>query len=282
LTATRGLRLAAVQMRSTNEPGNNLDRACKRVREAADRGADVVALPENFAFMGSDEERARVAQDLDGEILTTLAELAREKAVNILGGSVLVKSSDDSDSRPTNTSVFFDRAGNRAAVYNKIHLFDVSLTDGALYRESSYIRPGAAIVTACREGTTFGLTICYDLRFPELYRALARRGAQVVFVPAAFTVVTGKEHWMPLLRARAIESQVYVVAPAQFGRHDAKRETHGHSAIVDPWGAVLAQAPERECVIYADFDAEYLQEVRRRIPVLDHERPEIFSGDFTS
>ncbi len=282
MTATRGVRLAAVQMCSGNDPAKNLDRACKRIREAAERGADVVALPENFAFMGSEEERVRVAQDLDGEILTALAELAREKAVNILGGSVLVKSSDDSDSRPTNTSVFFDRTGNRAAVYNKIHLFDVSLTDGAHYRESSYIRPGAAIVTSCREGITFGLTICYDLRFPELYRALARRGAEIVFVPAAFTVVTGKEHWMPLLRARAIENQVYVVAPAQFGHHGAKRETHGHSAIVDPWGAVLAQAPERECLICADFDAAYLKEVRRRIPVLDHERPEMFCEDFTS
>jgi predicted amidohydrolase len=115
------------------------------------------------------------------------------------------------------------------------------------------------------------------LRFPELYRALARNGAEIVFVPAAFTMVTGKEHWMPLLQARAIESQVYVVAPAQYGRHDEKRQTHGHSAIVDPWGAVLAQAPERECVILADFDAAYLQEVRRRIPVLDHERPELFT-----
>ena len=121
------------------------------------------------------------------------------------------------------------------------------------------------------------MTICYDLRFPELYRALARRGAQIVFVPAAFTMVTGKEHWMPLLQARAIESQVYMVASAQFGRHDEKRQTHGHSAIVDPWGAVLAQAPERECVICADFDAGYLEEVRRRIPVLEHERPDLFS-----
>lgn len=277
MTGTGRLRLAAVQMCSTNDLEDNLNRATKRIREAADRGADVIALPENFAFMGSDEERAHVAQDLNGEILSALKELAREKAVNILAGSFLVKSSDESDMRPYNTSVFLDREAKAAAVYHKIHLFDVSLTDGASYRESEYIRPGKEAITVSREGVTFGLTICYDLRFPELYRALARRGAQIVFVPAAFTMITGKEHWMPLLQARAIESQVYMVAPAQFGRHDATRQTHGHSAIVDPWGAVLAQAPERECVIYADFDGEYLEEVRRRIPVLSHERPDLFT-----
>lgn len=276
MTQTRRLRLAAVQMCSTPRLRDNLHRAGERIREAADRGADLVALPENFAFMGSDEERAHVAQDLNGEILATLEGLAREKAVHILGGSFLVKSADASDGRPYNTSVFVDREGTPAAVYHKIHLFDVSLTDGASYRESKHIRPGQEIVTVCREGVTFGLTICYDLRFPELYRALARRGAQIVFVPAAFTMVTGKEHWMPLLQARAIENQVYIVAPAQFGRHDAKRVTHGHSAILDPWGALLAQAPEKECVIYADFDPEYLEEVRRRIPVLEHERPDLF------
>jgi len=277
LTESRKLLIAAVQMCSTNNLEDNLDRACKRILEAADRGADVVALPENFAFMGSDEERAQVAQELDGGILSALKGIAREKAINILGGSLLVRSTDQSDGRPYNTSVFLDREGNLAAAYHKIHLFDVSLTDGASYLESSYIQPGKEIVTVSRDGATFGLTVCYDLRFPQLYRTLARRGAQIVFVPAAFTLVTGKEHWMPLLRARAIESQVYIVAPAQFGRHDAKRQTYGHSAVVDPWGAVLSQASEKECVIYADYDAEYLQEVRRRIPVLDHERPDLYT-----
>ena len=279
MTDSRKLRLAAVQMCSTNDLAGNLRRVGDRVREAAERGADVVALPENFAFMGSDEERAQVAQDLNGEILGTLGALARERAIHILAGSLLVRSSDSSDGRPYNTSVFLDREGKQAAVYHKIHLFDVSLTDGASYQESRYIRPGDQVVTVCREGTTFGLTVCYDLRFPQLYRALARAGAEIVFVPAAFTMVTGKEHWMPLLQARAIESQVYVVAPAQFGRHDAKRQTHGHSAIVDPWGAVLAQAPEKECVVLADFDAEYLQTVRRRIPLLEHERPDVYKSN---
>ena len=276
MTDTRRLRLAVVQMCSGKDIAENLRRAGERIREAADRGADVVALPENFAFMGSDRERAEVAQDLTGEIFRTLETLARQEAINILGGSFLARSADESDARPTNTSVFVDRQGNPAAVYHKIHMFDVSLADGTSYRESKHIQPGNKVVTVSREGVTFGLSVCYDLRFPDLYRALARRGAQIVFVPAAFTLTTGKEHWMPLLQARAIENQVYVVAPAQFGRHDEKIETYGHSAIVDPWGAVLAQAPERECVIYGEFDGAYLQEVRRRIPVLEHERPELF------
>ena len=180
MTQTRRLRLAAIQMCSTPHLEDNLNRASERIREAAERGADVVALPENFAFMGSDEERAHVAQDLNGEILATLKGLARERNINILGGSFLVKSSDASDGRPYNTSVFVDREGNPAAVYHKIHLFDVSLTDGASYRESKHIRPGEELVTVCREGVTFGLTICYDLRFPELYRALARKGAPLL------------------------------------------------------------------------------------------------------
>jgi predicted amidohydrolase len=132
------------------------------------------------------------------------------------------------------------------------------------------------VVTANLEGVTFGLSICYDLRFPELYRALALQGAQMTFVPAAFTLMTGKDHWFPLLRARAIENQMYLVAPAQFGRHDDGRWTYGRSAIVDPWGTVVAEAPDRECVIYAEYDASYLDDVRSRIPVFDHRRPDLY------
>jgi predicted amidohydrolase len=260
-------------MSSTQDLRDNLARVRRRICEAAGDGADIVALPENFAFMGSDEQRAGVAQDLDGEILSMLRDLAREQNVNILGGSLLVSSSEAEDHRPYNTSVLVDRRGTLAGLYHKIHLFDVSLSDGASYRESDHIRPGDKPVALCLDGVTYGLSICYDLRFPGLYRALAREGAQVVFVPAAFTLTTGKEHWMPLLQARAIENQIYIVAPAQFGWHDKKRQTYGHSAIVDPWGLVLSQAPERECVIYAEFDPEYLEDVRQRIPVLQHERP---------
>lgn len=271
------VRLGVIQMQSRNDLKNNLSRAVERIHEAAEAGADVVALPENFAFMGSDEERAGVAQDLEGEILNTLQTVARASSVILLGGSFLVRSTGN-DPRPYNTSVLLDREGRLAGVYRKIHLFDVSIRDDTTYRESAFIQAGEKVVTVTLEGITFGLSICYDLRFPELYRALARQGAQIVFVPSAFTMTTGKDHWAPLLRARAIENQVYMVAPAQFGRHDEKRQTYGRSTIVDPWGTILVQAPDRECVILADFDEDFLADVRSRMPVHKHQRPELFES----
>jgi len=271
------LRLAAVQMQSGNDWRANLERALARVTEAAEAGADVVALPENFVCMGSEGDRARIARESEGEVSRTLQSVARARGVILLGGSFLVPSGEAEDPRPCNTSVLWDRSGGVAAVYHKIHLFDVSIHDGSTYQESRHVRPGSRIVTVGLEGVTFGLSICYDLRFPELYRALTLEGAQIVFVPSAFTLATGKEHWLPLLQARAIENQFYLVAPAQFGVHPDKRQTYGHSAILDPWGMILAQAPERECVIYAEFDPEYLAEVRSRIPVLRHRRPDLYS-----
>ena len=248
----------------------------ERIQEAARCGADLVALPENFALMGTDEDRAKGVQDPEGEIFRALREVARENAVMVLGGSYLTHSGSPDDPRPFNTSVLLDRRGETAAVYHKIHLFDVSLSDGATYAESDHVRPGDEVVSAEREGVVFGLTVCYDLRFPELYRALALRGARVVFVPAAFTLMTGKDHWISLLRARAIENQVYVVAPGQFGEHEDGRRTYGHTCIVDPWGTVLAEAPDRECVVQAEVDLAYLEEVREKIPVLHHRRPELY------
>ncbi len=279
MKATRKLRLVAVQMNSTKNLEDNLERAIKWISRAAEAGADVVALPENFAFMGDDEGRARIAEGLEGKILGTLKGIVREYKIILLCGSFLVTSAESTgatDSRPYNSSVLLDRAGNSAGIYHKIHLFDVSLSDGVSYQESDYIQPGQEIVTACIEGVTFGMSICYDLRFPGLYQALAHQGAEVVFVPAAFTLATGKDHWLPLLQARAIENQVYIIAPAQFGQHNGERQTFGHSAIVDPWGVVLAQAPEKEGIIFAEFDGEYLEDVRRRIPVFQHKRPELY------
>jgi len=273
------LRLAAVQMCSSRDSEQNLARAIGRIREAAEAGADVVALPENFVLMGTDRERAQAAQDFEGDVFRALRSAAREHAVILLAGSCLTRALDSGeDPRPHNTSVLLDRGGNTAAVYHKIHLFDVRPGDGSEYRESQHIRPGERAVTATLEGVTFGLSVCYDLRFPELYRALALRGARITFVPSAFTWMTGKDHWLPLLQARAIENQMYLVAPGQFGEHDDGRRTHGRSAIVDPWGTVLAQAPDRECVIHAEYDAGFLEEVRARVPVFDHRRPEIYGS----
>lgn len=274
---SRTMRLAAIQMCSGKEVDRNLERAVALVNRAADEGADVVALPENFALMGSDRERAQAAQDLDGIVLEELGRVAKERSVLLLAGTVLECSRDEADPRPYNTSVLFDRLGSPIAVYRKMHLFDVSLPDGVPYRESEWVRPGDEPVVAFVEGVGFGLSICYDLRFPELYRLLAYRGARVVFVPSAFTVETGKDHWMPLTRARAIENQVYIVAPAQFGRHESGRITYGHSIIVDPWGTVLAQAPQKESVLWADADFGYLEELRSRVPVAKHARRRIFS-----
>jgi len=265
-------------MCSTRDPERNLKRALDRIREAADAGADVVALPENVALMGSDRERAEVAQELKGAFFEAFRSAAREHEVILLAGSYLTRSPDPEDPRPRNTSVLLDRQGNPAGIYHKIHLFDVSIGDGSAYRESSHIRPGDRVVTAEVDGIVFGLSICYDLRFPELYRSLALRGARITFVPAAFTLLTGKDHWLPLLQARAIENQMYLVAPGQFGEHDDGRRTFGRSAIVDPWGTILAQAPDRECVIHAEYDAGFLEEVRSRIPVLEHRRPGAYAG----
>lgn len=271
------MRLAAIQMCSGKDMERNLEKALRLVERAADGGADVIALPENFALMGSDRERAKFAQDLDGPLLSELRRVAKERNVVVLAGTILERSSDEADRRPYNTSVLFDRKGSAVAVYRKIHLFDVSLADGVSYRESESVRPGNDPVVAFVEGIGFGLSICYDLRFPELYRLLAMRGAQVVFLPAAFTLETGKDHWMPLLRARAIENQVYIVAPAQFGVHDSGRVTYGHAAIVDPWGAVLAQAPQKESVVWAEADFKYQEEIRSRVPVWKHLRSRVFS-----
>jgi len=273
----RSMRLAAIQMCSGKDVDRNLDRALALVNRAAEEGADVVALPENFALMGSDRERAQFVQDLDGAVLKELGRVARERSLLLLAGTVLERSRDEADPRPYNTSVLFDRQGSPIAVYRKMHLFDVSLTDGVSYRESESVRPGDEPVVAFVEGVGFGLSICYDLRFPELYRLLAFRGARVVFVPSAFTVETGKDHWMSLIRARAIENQVYIVAPAQFGTHESGRVTYGHSVIVDPWGTVLAQAPQKESVLWADADFGYQDEIRSRVPVAKHVRNRIFS-----
>lgn len=275
--SSRTMRLAAIQMCSGKDPERNLEKALTLVERAADGGADVIALPENFALMSSDRERARFAQDLDGTVLSELKRIARKRCVLVLAGTILERSAEEADGRPYNTSVLLDRRGSAVAVYRKMHLFDVSLPDGVLYRESESVRPGDEPVVASVEGVGFGLSICYDLRFPELYRLLAFRGAHVVFVPAAFTLETGKDHWMPLLRARAIENQVYIVAPAQFGTHDSGRVTYGHAAIVDPWGTVLAEAPQRESVVWAEADFQYQEEIRSRVPVWRHRRSRIFS-----
>jgi predicted amidohydrolase len=263
-------RIAAVQMASGADKARNLATAERLVKEAAERGASLVGLPENVAWMGPEAERAAAAEPLDGPTLKRFATLAHSLRLHLLAGSVLETGGEDG--RLYNTSVLFGPTGERLAVYRKIHLFDVEVGDGQTYRESAAVAPGKEVVSAETPLGRVGLSVCYDLRFPELYRALSAQGAVLLTVPSAFTLVTGKDHWEVLLRARAIENQAYVLAPAQGGRHPGDRQTYGHALVVDPWGLVVACASDGEGLAVADFDGTFLERVRTRLPALRHRR----------
>jgi len=267
------MRVAVVQMNSQADLAKNLDLASGLVTRAAEMGAELVALPENFAFIGeSDEQKREIAEDLagDGPIVKAMSGLARDRGVFVLAGGMPEKSGDEA--HPFNTSALFAPNGALLARYRKVHLFDVDLPDGTTLKESNACMAGEeAVVTEVR-GKKLGMTICYDVRFPELYRKLVDQGAVIVSVPAAFTLTTGKDHWLTLLRARAIEDQVFVVAPAQHGKHPRGRVTYGKSAIIDPWGDVLAQCGEGEGVAVATLDFAYQERVRAALPSLKHRR----------
>jgi predicted amidohydrolase len=268
------MQVAVVQLGSQDDVATNLARVKHWVREAAAVGAQLVTLPENFAFMGEEARKRELAERVDGSfpgpIVAALAEAAIANDVWVLGGGMPEKSDDPA--RPYNTSVLVDPKGAVAATYRKVHLFDVSLPDGTTLRESAATSAGSESVTTEVLGVRVGLSICYDLRFPELYRRLVDEGARVVTVPSAFTLTTGKDHWHPLLRARAIENQVYVVAPAQHGKHPRGRQTYGKSLVVDPWGEVVAQCTEGEGFAVARLDFEYQDRVRTSLPSLLHRK----------
>ena len=263
---------AVVQMTSTAEVERNLASAEGLVRRAAGLGARFVSLPENFAFLRSEGEPIVEPQTLDGPWVRRFSLLARELGITLLLGS-LPEKVDGKDSRVHNASVLIGPDGVTIATYRKIHLFDIDLPGMEHLKESRSVRPGEQAVVARAPFGEVGLTICYDLRFPELYRALVRAGARVLAVPSAFTERTGKDHWEVLLRARAIENLAYVVAAAQVGHHGPGRASHGHAMIVDPWGAVLAQVPDGEGVALAELDFARQDRLRRELPALDHTRP---------
>jgi predicted amidohydrolase len=235
-----------------------------------DRGAEFIALPENFAFLRREGNPIPCAQEVDGEIIGRVRELAAQHRVPILAGSFA--EAVKGEELVYNTSVLISESGEIGAVYRKIHLFDVDLGEGGSFRESSFIAPGADIVVADTRFGKVGLSVCYDVRFPELYRELATRGARWLTVPSAFAPQTGRDHWEVLLRARAIENQAFVLAPAQCGRHSPDRASYGRSLIIDPWGLVLAQAGDEPCVIVADCDLDSLDRVRASLPSLGHRR----------
>jgi predicted amidohydrolase len=263
---------AVCQMRSTADGAGNLRQAEELVRAAAARGATFVATPENTNYLGPHSEKVRLAETIEGPTCELFSRLARELSLHLLLGSFNEKSSVNE--RCYNSSVLFGPTGVLLAVYRKIHLFDVDVPDGVSFRESATVAPGADIVVAETPLGGVGLSICYDLRFGELYRALVARGASLLTIPSAFTATTGRAHWEILVRARAIESQAFVVAPGQHGEHgdSGLRESHGHSLIVDPWGRILAEAPDGVGFAVAEIDPAEVTRVRAAIPMAAHRR----------
>jgi predicted amidohydrolase len=269
------LRTAVIQINSRDNPAENLAIVEHFLDRAANMGAQFVGLPELWTYLGPASGFGEAAQTIPGPTISRLQEKARKHKMIVHAGS-MVERSPDSPGKFHNTSVLINRDGEIVAQYRKIHLFDVDLANGEKHYESERIVPGDQIVAAEIDGITFGLTVCYDLRFPELYRSLALRGAQVLLVPAGFTLHTGRDHWEVLLRARAIENLCYVVAPAQVGKYPPNRECFGRSMIIDPWGLVLAQAQDMPTVILAEIDLARIDHARAQIPCLGHRRPEVY------
>ena len=269
------MRAAAVQLTSTADRDRNLATADRLTRAAAAAGAELVVLPEKWAVLGTPEETAAGAEPFDGPALRWAAATARELGIDLVAGSIAERV--DGADRGSNTSVHFGPDGAQMAVYRKVHMFDVEV-GGRVYKESEHEAPGDEIVLSeTAHGVELGMTVCYDLRFPELYRILAIRGARVITVPAAFTFPTTRDHWETLLRARAIEDQAFVVAANQVGQHAPGFRSGGRSMIVDPWGVVLAQAPDSETFITAELDLDRQAEIRRSLPSLANRRPQTYA-----
>ena len=270
------MRAGAIQLNSTDDLDANLQAADRLVRRGAGLGAELVVLPELWTVLGTREQMRAGVQTLDGPAIAWARAVAAELGIDLVAGSVY----EADPTRPEkgfNTSVHVGRDGQVRAVYRKLHLFDVEL-DGMVHAESRAFTAGDEIVTSTLgDGTPLGMTICFDLRFPELYRILALRGARVVTVPSAFTLPTTRDHWEVLLRARAIENQCHVVAPNQIGQHPNGNRSGGRSMIVDPWGTVLACAPDGEAVIVADLDRDRQAGIRQRLPTLERRRPEAYA-----
>lgn len=271
----RPFAVAAVQVTSTDDVEKNLARCRALVTEARAAGAELVGLPENFAFLGSDRDhRAGIAEstadDANGPILSTMRELARTTGVWLLLGGFPERGRRPESIR--NTSLLLDPTGAITARYRKLHLFDVDVPGGLQFRESESVDAGDEVVVAETPWGGLGMTVCYDVRFPELYRQLAARGARMLAVPSAFTRETGKDHWHLLLRSRAVENQAFVIAPAQFGFHGGKRYSYGHALVADPWGVVIAECGDHEGFALARLDFAYQDRVRSSLPVLRHRK----------
>jgi len=268
---TSVLRAAAVQLTATPDKARNLETADRLVRRAAADGARLVVLPEKWSLLGRGADLRDGAEPIDGPAVTWARDAARELGIDLVAGSVAERV--DGEAKLRNTSLHIGPDGEVKAVYRKVHMFDVEV-EGTVYRESDHEAPGDDVVlSATADGVELGLTVCYDVRFPELYRILAVRGARIVTIPAAFTVPTTRDHWEVLVRARAIEDQCFVIAANQVGEHVEGLRSGGRSMIVDPWGLVLAQAADSETVITADLDLDAQAAIRTRLPSLANRRP---------
>lgn len=267
-------KFAAIQMTSTTNLDKNLNYAEALIKEASDNQAKIIVLPEMFAIVGNNlHDKLKVKEEFgSGVIQSFLKDKAKKYNVWIVGGTIPINVQGD----PTKiraASLVYDNSGNCVARYDKIHLFDVNLSSNEAYNESFSTEPGDKVVVVETPYGNIGLAVCYDIRFPELFREMANKGAQIITLPSAFTMKTGKAHWEILLRARAIENFTYIVAAAQGGTHENGRDTYGHSMIIEPWGEVMvAQDQSVPGVIYADIDLNHLEDIRKQIPVLNHQR----------
>ncbi|HUV39215.1 MAG TPA: carbon-nitrogen hydrolase family protein [Planctomycetota bacterium] len=267
------LRIALVQLSAGADRDRNVAHACERVDAAARDGADFVLLPEVFSFVADASLWEEAAETVPGPTTERLAEVARTRRVHVLGGSIL--ETCDRPGRCANTSFLLAPDGTMLATYRKMHLFKVTLPDGVVFDEIDYTEPGEAPTVVQTSFGRVGLTLCYDLRFPELYRVLTFAGASLMTVPSAFTAFTGEAHWKVLLRARAVENQVFMLAPNQVGTSVTGVRFHGHSLVVDPWGTVLAEGGEDEETVTVEIDTDRVDEVRRRLGALDHVRDDL-------
>jgi predicted amidohydrolase len=267
------MRVSVCQMTCRADKAENTATAMRMLGEAAAQGAEVAVLPEYFDYIGPEEGMMPNSEELGGPLSSALAARARELGIWVVGGTIRIRDGSD---RLSNTMAVYDPEGRRVAVYRKIHVFDVCIPGEVEFRESRMVRPGGEVVTTDIAGVPSGLSICYDLRFPELFRLLALAGAKILYMPAAFTAFTGRDHWELLLRARAVENQCFVVAPNQFGNVVPGIPFYGRSMIIDPWGTVLACAPDGVGVVTADLDLSYLEGVRRKLPSLQNRRPDIY------
>ncbi len=268
----KSLVAACIQTNAGPEIAANLDYLAEAIKEARRRGAELIALPENVSMMvkGRDKLFARAKSESEHPAVPFFCRVAKETGAWIIGGSLAIIFGDG---RLANRCYIFNPQGEIAGYYDKIHMFDADVGGNETYHESASFHPGDRAVVVDTPWGKIGLTICYDMRFPHLYRALAKAGASIIAVPAAFTVPTGQAHWHVLLRARAIETGAFILAPAQCGEHDGNRKTFGHSLIIDPWGKILAESGDKTGVIVAELDLNKVSESRRMLPSLQHDRP---------